>query len=113
MSQNRRRRKPFGATVLGAGIDRRKGGCGLFFPKGLGDKERYVLLKENRYAKSGRLLKTLEVKGVIRVQNRRVQNDVVFKDELKTGDGTEFIIRSIEFDAAIPDYLFTKAPLCK
>ncbi len=77
------------------------------------DKERYVLLKENRYAKSGRLLKTLEVKGVIRVQNRWVQNDVVFKDELKTGDGTEFIIRSIEFDAAIPGYLFTKASLRK
>jgi outer membrane lipoprotein-sorting protein len=77
------------------------------------DKERYVLLKENRYAKSGKLLKTLEVKSVIKIQNRWVQNDVVFKDELKTGDGTEFIIRSIEFDAAIPDYLFTKASLRK
>jgi negative regulator of sigma E activity len=77
------------------------------------DKERYVLLKENRYAKSGRLLKTLEVKSVIRVQNRWVQNDVVFKDALKTGNGTEFIIQTIEFDAAIPEYLFTKASLRK
>lgn len=77
------------------------------------DKERYVLLKENRYAKSGKLLKTLEVKSVIRVQNRWVQNDVIFKDELKTGDGTEFMIQSIEFDAAIPDYIFSKASLRK
>jgi hypothetical protein len=77
------------------------------------DKERFVLLKENRYAKSGKLLKTLEVKSVIKVQNRWIQNDMVFKDELKTGDGTEFIIQSIEFDAAIPDYIFSKASLRK
>jgi outer membrane lipoprotein-sorting protein len=77
------------------------------------DKERFVLLKENRYAKSGKLLKTLEVKSVIKVQNRWVQNDMVFKDELKTGDGTEFIIQSIEFDAVIPDYIFSKASLRK
>jgi len=77
------------------------------------DKERFVLLKENPYAKSGKLLKTLEVKSVIKVQNRWVQNDMVFKDELKTGDGTEFIIQFIEFDAAIPDYIFSKASLRK
>jgi hypothetical protein len=38
---------------------------------------------------------------------------MVFKDELKTGDGTEFIIQFIEFDAAIPDYIFSKASLRK
>ena len=77
------------------------------------DRERFVLLREDRFAKSGRLLKTLEVKSVIRAQNRWVQSDVVFKDALKAGDGTEFIIRSIEFDAAIPESLFTKASLRK
>lgn len=77
------------------------------------DRERFVLLREDRFAKSGRLLKTLEVKSVIRAQNRWVQNDVVFKDALKAGDGTEFIIRSIEFEAAIPEFLFTKASLRK
>jgi outer membrane lipoprotein-sorting protein len=77
------------------------------------DRERFVLLREDRFAKSGRLLKTLEVKSVIRVQNRWVQNDVVFKDALKAGDGTEFIIQSIEFEAAIPESLFTKASLRK
>jgi len=77
------------------------------------DRERFVLLREDRFAKSGRLLKTLEVKSVIRAQNRWVQNDVVFKDALKAGDGTEFIIQSIEFEAAIPESLFTKASLRK
>ncbi len=77
------------------------------------DKERYVLLKEERYAKSGKLLKTLEVKSVIRVQNRWIQNVAVFRDVLKTGLGTEFKIESIEFDAPIPATLFSKASLRK
>jgi len=77
------------------------------------DRERFVLLREVRFAKSGRQLKTLEVKSVIRAQSRWVQNDVVFKDALKAGDGTEFIIQSIEFEAAIPESFFTKAALRK
>jgi len=44
------------------------------------DKERYILLKENRYAKSGKMLKTAEVKEVIRIQNRWVANKAVYKD---------------------------------
>jgi outer membrane lipoprotein-sorting protein len=77
------------------------------------DKERYVLLKEGRYAKSGKLLKTLEVKSVIRIQNRWVQNVAVFRDVLKTGLGTEFKIESIEFDTPVPETLFSKASLRK
>jgi hypothetical protein len=77
------------------------------------DKERYVLLKEERYAKSGKLLKTLEVKNIIRVQNRWIQNVAVFRDVLKTGLGTEFKIESIEFDTPIPETLFSKASLRK
>jgi len=77
------------------------------------DKERYVLLKEERYAKSGKLLKTLDVKSVTRVQNRWVQDVAVFKDALKTGEGTEFKIESIEFDVPIPEALLSKASLRK
>jgi outer membrane lipoprotein-sorting protein len=77
------------------------------------DKERYVLLKEERYAKSGKLLKSLEVKSVIRIEGRWAQNDLVFKDALKEGQGTEFKIESVEFNATIPEELFTKASLRK
>jgi outer membrane lipoprotein-sorting protein len=77
------------------------------------DKERYVLLKEERYAKSGKLLKTLEVKSVVRVQNKWIQNIAVFRDVLKTGLGTEFKIETIEYDALIPEALFSKASLRK
>lgn len=75
------------------------------------DKERYVSLKEERFARSGKLLKTFEVKEIKRIQNRWVPVHMVFKDALKTGEGTEFFIESIEFNASIPDYVFTKASL--
>lgn len=75
------------------------------------DKERYVALKEERYAKSGKLLKTTEVKSVERQGGRWVPTRIVFKDALKEGQGTEFALESIEFDAVIPDHVFTKASL--
>ena len=75
------------------------------------DKERYVSLKEERFARSGKLLKVFEVKEVRSIQNRWVPVHMVFKDALKSGKGTEYFIESIEFDADIPEALFTKASL--
>lgn len=77
------------------------------------DQERFVILKENRYAKSGKLLKTTEVKNVVLKSGRWVPDKIVFKDVLKQGLGTEFFLKSIQFDAEIPDHLFTKASLRK
>jgi hypothetical protein len=75
------------------------------------DQERFVPLKENRFAKSGKLLKTTEVTRVERQGDRWVAREMVFKDVLKSGDGTTFVIESIEFDAEIPPHLLTKAAL--
>jgi len=44
-------------------------------------------------------------------QKCRVQDRIAFKDAMKTGSGTEFFIESMEFDAVIPDYHFSKASL--
>ncbi len=77
------------------------------------DKERFVSLREDRFARSGKLLKTFEVKEISRIQNRWVPTRMVFKDVLKSGKGTEFILESIEFNAAIPEHVFTKASLRK
>jgi outer membrane lipoprotein-sorting protein len=77
------------------------------------DKERYVPLREHRFAKSGKLLKTTEVKSVSQRQGRWVADRVSFKDALKSGDGTEFVLDSIRFNVQIPDYIFTKAALKK
>jgi len=75
------------------------------------DETRHIVLKENRYGKSGTLLKTTEVEEVKRMGGRWVATRAVFRDVLKGGKGTEFSISSIEFNAEIPDYIFTKAAL--
>ncbi len=77
------------------------------------DKERDLALKEERFAKGGKLLKTTEVKSVKRIQNRWVADLVIFKDALKQGRGTEFTLDSIDFEANIPETIFTKASLRK
>lgn len=75
------------------------------------DTERYVPLKEELYAKSGQLLKTSTLSGVIQVDGRWFPTLVVYKDQLKQGGGTEFKITAIQFNQQIPEYLFTKAAL--
>jgi len=75
------------------------------------DKDRYIPVKEELYAKSGKLLKKLELKDVSKIEGRWFPMRMIFKDMLKTGGGTKFIIESIEFDVDIPDYKFSKAAL--
>ncbi|MFZ2055007.1 MAG: outer membrane lipoprotein-sorting protein [Candidatus Aminicenantales bacterium] len=77
------------------------------------DKERFVVLKEDRFAKSGKLLKRTEVKDVQRLEGRWVPKKIVFKDMLKTGEGTEFLLDEVQFNVDIPDYIFSKASLRK
>jgi outer membrane lipoprotein-sorting protein len=75
------------------------------------DKDRFIPLKEELYAKSGKLLKRMELKDIKQIDNRWYPTRMVFKDMLKKGDGTEFIIEEIEFDKEIPEHIFTKASL--
>jgi len=77
------------------------------------DKGRDIALKEERFAKGGKLLKTTEVKSVKKIQNRWVAELVLFKDALKQGKGTEFYLDSIDFETAIPEIIFSKASLRK
>ena len=77
------------------------------------DTERFVPLKEELYAKSGQLLKRTELKDVKHLQGRWFPTSITFKDMLKEGDGTQYVITRIEFDQQIPEYLFSKAALKK
>ena len=77
------------------------------------DNQHWIALKEERYARSGKLLKTTEITEVFQVQGRWYPKHILFKDVLKKGKGTEFIVDSIQFDQDIPEYLFTKAALRK
>jgi len=77
------------------------------------DQSREIPLKEELYAKSGKLLKKLELKDVTKIQDRWFPKRMIFKDVLKKGKGTEFIIKDIKFDQDIPKHIFSKAVLRK
>jgi outer membrane lipoprotein-sorting protein len=75
------------------------------------DGERYLPLKEDRFAKSGKLLKTVKIDEVFQIGERWYPKKMTFKDVLKKGDGTQFTIDSIEFDVDVPEHIFSKASL--
>ena len=89
---------------------------GLSYPKRRSwvDKEYLLPIKEELYAKSGKLLKTTSLKGIKKVQDRWFPSKFIYKDELKRNSkGTEWIIDSIEFNKIIPASRFSKALLRK
>ena len=75
------------------------------------DKQRYIPLKEELYAKSGKMLKKTELTDIQRHGSRWYPGKITFKDMLKKGAGTEFIVDEIRFDVEIPEHLLTKAAL--
>ena len=78
------------------------------------DKEYLLPMKEELYAKSGKLLKTSTMSDVKRIQGRWFPSRFNFRDELKRNSkGTEWIIDDIEFDIEISNSRFSKALLRK
>ncbi len=75
------------------------------------DRERYVPIREELYAKSGKLLKKIDLKDFELIDNRWFPLRMVFKDVLRNGEGTEFVMVSIDFNVPIPEHLFSKAAL--
>ena len=77
------------------------------------DQEYWVPLRAELYAKSGKLLKRTEMSDIEKIEGRWFPKKILFKDVLKNGEGTEFIITDIDFDVKIPDMMFSKAVLRK
>ena len=89
---------------------------GLSYPKRRAwvDVEYLLPMKEELYAKSGKLLKSTSMDGIKKVQGRWFPTRFIFRDELKQNSkGTEWIIDDILFDVEIPDSRFSKALLRK
>ena len=89
---------------------------GLPYPKRKAwvDKEYFLPVKEELYAKSGKLLKTSTLSYFRKIQDRWFPSKFRYKDELKRNSkGTEWIIDEVEFDKAIPKSRFSKALLRK
>ena len=75
------------------------------------DTVRFVPLKEELYAKSGKLLKKTSLSEVKQIQGRWYPTKINYKDMLKDGKGTDFIINEIIFNPARADRLFLKSTL--
>ncbi|MDR2083863.1 MAG: outer membrane lipoprotein-sorting protein [Bacteroidales bacterium] len=75
------------------------------------DKERFIPLKQELFAKSGQLLKRITLSDIRKIGKRWFPMMMNYKDMLSNGDGTDYIINSIEFDKTIPEHIFSKAGL--
>lgn len=75
------------------------------------DTGRFIPLKQELYAKSGQLLKQVTLSDVKQVSSRWYPMKMIYKDVLKDGKGTEWLITHIEFDKPIQDHIFSKASL--
>jgi outer membrane lipoprotein-sorting protein len=75
------------------------------------DMERMVPLKQEFYAKSGQLLKRVLLTDLKQIQGRWFPMKMNYKDMLKEGEGTDWVITKIEFNKTIPEHIFSKASL--
>ena len=77
------------------------------------DKSWFVPLKSELYAKSGELLKRTTFNEIKKIQNRWYPTKINFKDVLKSGKGTDFIVLEVLFNPPIRNDFFLKSILKK
>lgn len=75
------------------------------------DSEWIIPLKQELYAKSGQLLKQITMGDIRKISGRWFPMKMNYKDMLKDGNGTDWIISSIEFNVVIDETVFSKASL--
>ncbi|KPK89779.1 hypothetical protein AMJ80_09290 [bacterium SM23_31] len=71
------------------------------------DKEYFIGLKSELYAKTGKLLKMMTVHKIEQIQGRHYPTQATMQDLLRKDSRTEFFITGIQFDVDIPDEIFT------
>jgi outer membrane lipoprotein-sorting protein len=77
------------------------------------DAERYVGMREEMYAKSGKMLKVSRSLEVARLGGRWFPTKVEYVSKLRAGTKTLFAMSDIELDAAVDPRKFTMAALTK
>jgi outer membrane lipoprotein-sorting protein len=73
--------------------------------------ENQTVLKEERFAKSGKLLKRIEFKDYEKIKTRLFPRTLVFRDMLKENTQTTYKFDVIEFDIEIPAKYFSQSIL--
>ena len=75
------------------------------------NQEKRIVLKEERFAKSGKLLKRILFKDYEKIGNRLFPRTMVFRDMLKENTQTTYKFDVIEFDVEIPAKYFSQSIL--
>ncbi len=75
------------------------------------NQEKRIVLKEERFAKSGKLLKRILFKDYEKMGNRLFPRTMVFRDMLKENTQTTYKFDVIEFDVEIPAKYFSQSIL--
>lgn len=72
------------------------------------DPAKNTVLKEEAYAKSGKLLKLIRFKDYRRIDERLFPRSIVFRDMLKENTKTTYMFDKIQFDIEIPAKYFSQ-----
>jgi outer membrane lipoprotein-sorting protein len=96
-------------VVLTSKIDKQT----YFTRKAWIDKERFLGLKEELYAKSGKLLKVMIADEIQTFKDRYYPTIVTLEDKLRKNSKTEMVIKKIDFDIPIPEGTFSERQLMK
>jgi len=84
-----------------------------FFRKIWVDKETFIGHKIEFSARSGKLLKVMTVGDIRSFRNRYYPTRVTMEDKLRKNSKTEMVIKTIQFDATIPEGTFTERNLMR
>jgi len=71
------------------------------------DRERFVGLKEELYAESGRLLKVARVLEVEKIDERWYPVRTIMENKLRQNTSTEFLVKNIKFNPELPENIFS------
>lgn len=75
------------------------------------DPEKKIVRRQELYAKSGKLLKTVDFLDYRPIGQRLFPKKMVFRDRLKENTKTTYVFDSIEFDVSIPEGTFSQLQL--
>lgn len=82
-----------------------------FFKKMWVDKKTYIPVRAELYAKSGKLMKEINITDFQKIGKRNYPTKIIMINKLRKDTYTELILEDIELDSKIPAKIFTKAYL--
>lgn len=77
------------------------------------DAERFVVLKEEMYAKSGKMLKTSSTLSVDKLGSRWFPTSIEFVSKLRSNTKTTFAMSGVELNVPVSEQVFSMAALTK